>query len=81
MSKVVCPHCGGNGIEPGSGITFTRDDVDEAFGDDWAAREEGVKAWTTYGELCSRCRGRNVVDRDTLDEDEQEEVRAQFLDV
>ena len=70
MSKVVCPHCDGRGIEPGTGIEFTRADLDEATGDDYEERQLLGRAWAEYGERCKRCRGKNVVDRHTLTPDE-----------
>jgi hypothetical protein len=77
--KVVCPNCRGNGIEPGTGITFTSADLDEAYGDDWEERREGGRAWAQHGERCTLCRGENVVTEERAQEWEEQEDERDYM--
>lgn len=60
-SLAVCPHCNGNGLEPGSGISFTASDLDEWGGGDHEYRRDLGRAWSQYGMPCTNCEGNKVV--------------------
>lgn len=76
MAKIVCPDCHGEGYKSKLGA-FTSENLDEWFGSDSEERANFLHEYATpggaYSELCSTCKGANVIDQSELEAFRQEE--------